>query len=236
MATATALSEVGVAPGGPSRAALPSVAARSGLPTRSARRVRRNRSRTPLHWPGTGSGSSTAEMRALGGDEAERAREIDLLRHQVDEIEGAGDLRADGGRRSDRGGGSAFGCRRAQRCGSERPGRSRFGERGSPRRDRAGGRTPRRASTSSTSCAYRAHGLQAEAADLASELRRVVETWEDDPERLAAVSLRRARLADLRRKYGSTLEEVTKYGEDAKRRLVELESADETAAALAACR
>ena len=39
-------------------------------------------------------------------------------------------------------------------------------------------------------------------ADVASDLRHVVETWEDDPERLADVQARRQLLADLRRKYG----------------------------------
>ena len=69
----------------------------------------------------------------------------------------------------------------------------------------------------------RARGVQAEAADLASALRNVVETWEDDPERLAEVSSRRAKLSDLRRKYGATLEEVLRYAAKASERLVEIE-------------
>jgi DNA repair protein RecN (Recombination protein N) len=69
----------------------------------------------------------------------------------------------------------------------------------------------------------RARGVQAEAADLASALRNVVETWEDDPERLAEVSSRRAKLSDLRRKYGGTLEEVLRYAAKASERLGEIE-------------
>jgi len=44
--------------------------------------------------------------------------------------------------------------------------------------------------------------LQADATDAASELRHVVETWEDDPERLEEVRARRQLLRDLSRKYG----------------------------------
>jgi DNA repair protein RecN (Recombination protein N) len=176
--------------------------------------------------------SLAAEMRALGGDEAQRAREIDLLRHQVDEIEGAciasaaedEMLSAEDSRLS---GASALRAAAATaladldsetggaldgigRAVADLEGHDQLEE----LRDRA-------------------RGLQAETADLASELRIVTETWEDDPERLAAVSARRAKLADLRRKYGGTLEEVTKYGEDARKQLTHLESADERAAVLA---
>ncbi|MGO9344636.1 MAG: DNA repair protein RecN [Acidimicrobiales bacterium] len=173
-----------------------------------------------------------AEMKSLGGDEAERAREIDLLRHQVSEIEsacisspsedetlcaeearlsGAAALREAAGTAladlDSETGGALDGIGRAV---AHLEGHDQLGE----LRDRA-------------------RGLQAEVADLSSELRIVTETWEDDPERLAAVSARRARLADLRRKYGSTLEEVAKYGADARRRLNDLESADERSADLA---
>ena len=40
--------------------------------------------------PASGSGSSTEESAALGGDARHRAREVDLLRYQIDEIDGAG--------------------------------------------------------------------------------------------------------------------------------------------------
>lgn len=75
----------------------------------------------------------------------------------------------------------------------------------------------------------RVRGVQAEASDLASALRNVVETWEDDPERLAGVSSRRSKLADLRRKYGATLEEVLRYSDKASERLVEIEASAERA-------
>jgi len=176
--------------------------------------------------------SLTAEMKSLGGDESERAREIDLLRHQVAEIEGAcisspsedEALSSEEARLS----GAAALRDAAASALTDLDSESGGGL-------DAIGRAVAHLEGHEQLCELRdrAHGLQADAADLASELRVVTETWEDDPERLAAVSARRARLADLRRKYGSTLEEVTKYGENARRRLNDLESADERSAVLA---
>jgi DNA repair protein RecN (Recombination protein N) len=176
--------------------------------------------------------SLTAELKTLGGDEAERAREIDLLRHQVGEIEGAAisgpsedeALSAEEERLS-----SAAALREAAATAlaeldSENGGVLDGIGRAVAHLD---------AYTQFEELAHRAHGLQAEVADLASELRIVTETWEDDPERLAEISTRRARLADLRRKYGTTLAEVTNYGDDGRRRLNDLESADVHASALA---
>ncbi len=80
----------------------------------------------------------------------------------------------------------------------------------------------------------RLRAAQAELGDVASDLRGVVETWEDDPERLADVQTRRRLLADLRHKYGSTLAEVSAFGAAAADRLAELEGAAETAEALEA--
>lgn len=175
--------------------------------------------------------SLTAEMKVLGGDEAERAREIDLLRHQIGEIDGAAisapsedeALIAEEARLS----GAAALREAAATALSELDSETRGALDGIGRAV-----AHLEGHLQLEELRARAHGLQAETADLASELRIVTETWEDDPERLAAVSARRARLADLRRKYGSTLEEVTNYAEDARRRLVDLESADERAGAL----
>jgi DNA repair protein RecN (Recombination protein N) len=174
----------------------------------------------------------TVEMRGLGGDQIERAREIDLLRHQVHEIESAGIsgpsedeiLSAEEARLSD-----AASLREA----AARSIAELDGENGGVLDGLGRAVAHLEGYQLLDELRTRAHGLQAEAADLASDLRMVVETWDDDPERLEVVSLRRAKLADLRRKYGSTLEEVTKYGEEAKRRLNDLESADERARTLA---
>jgi DNA repair protein RecN (Recombination protein N) len=80
----------------------------------------------------------------------------------------------------------------------------------------------------------RLRALWAEASELAMDLRRQAEAMEDDPGRLEEVRARRQQLAELKRKYGPTLEEVMSYGEDARRRLVELESHGERVRALEA--
>lgn len=61
------------------------------------------------------------------------------------------------------------------------------------------------------------------AADVASYASRI----ETDPARLAAVSERRAALTALTRKYGDTIDEVLTWAEQSSRRLLELDSTDE---------
>jgi DNA repair protein RecN (Recombination protein N) len=83
----------------------------------------------------------------------------------------------------------------------------------------------------------RLRGLLAELADAGDEARRLAESLEDDPERLAEVTERRALLGELRRKYASgdvgrpglayptgSLEDVFKWREAAVARLRELEA------------
>jgi DNA repair protein RecN (Recombination protein N) len=78
----------------------------------------------------------------------------------------------------------------------------------------------------------RLRAAAAELGDTASELRALGERIDDDPERLAAVRGRRHLLFDLRRKYGESLAEVMAFAEEARRRLVELETHDLRAAEL----
>ncbi len=80
--------------------------------------------------------------------------------------------------------------------------------------------------------ADRAAELSYVAADLALDLAAYSEGVEVDPARLAAVQERRAALAALTRKYGPTVDEVLVWSEQASRRLLELESADDTIEAL----
>jgi len=61
------------------------------------------------------------------------------------------------------------------------------------------------------------------AADVASYATRV----DTDPSRLAAVSERRAALTALTRKYGDTVDEVLAWAEESARRLLDLDSTDE---------
>jgi DNA repair protein RecN (Recombination protein N) len=169
-----------------------------------------------------------AEMDLLGGGENVRSREADLLRFQVEEIKAAAitgpeeddQLREQEARLSGAGNlrqaaASALSAIDSETSGvldglgqaiSQLEGAEQLAE----LRDRA-------------------RGIQADAADLASDLRSVAETWEDDPARLEAVSTRRAKLAELRRKYGGTLEEVIRYCEEAADRLAEVESSSERA-------
>ncbi len=74
--------------------------------------------------------------------------------------------------------------------------------------------------------------VEAELADIGSELRQSAEAIADDPERLAAVRGRRHLLRELTRKYGETLAEVVAYRDEARARLDELASHDERALAL----
>jgi len=67
-------------------------------------------------------------------------------------------------------------------------------------------------------------------ADLVMELRTVVETWEEDPERLEQVRERRQVLHTLCRKYGDSLAEVLNFAEAARKQLDALLSMDERAA------
>jgi DNA repair protein RecN (Recombination protein N) len=66
--------------------------------------------------------------------------------------------------------------------------------------------------------------------DVARSLRDIVEGWDDDPARLAAVQERRRLIAELRRKYGEDLAGVLEFAKAAATRLDELENAEGLAA------
>jgi DNA repair protein RecN (Recombination protein N) len=72
----------------------------------------------------------------------------------------------------------------------------------------------------------------AEITEAARDLRDTADGIADDPVRLAEVRARRQLLHDLRRKYGDTLADVLDFAAEAGRRLDELSSYDERAAAL----
>jgi DNA repair protein RecN (Recombination protein N) len=167
-----------------------------------------------------------SEIKELGGDERERAREADLLRYQVEEIRVASisgpeedeELQAEQARLSD-----ATGLREAARDAVGELDAEQSGVLDTLGRAVAHleGREP------FAELQDRARGIQADTSDLVSDLRKVTETWDDDPQRLAEVSQRRALMAELRRKYGADLGEVMRYGEEAELRLLELESTGE---------
>jgi DNA repair protein RecN (Recombination protein N) len=174
--------------------------------------------------------SLQGELAALGGDARTRAREADLLRYQLEEIEAAKITGEDEDARlaeeEDRlasmaahleAASGAMGALDAEGGAVDTLGAA------------AGALDGRGALEA---LAARARGLQAEAADLASELRDVVDTWEDDPARLAEVRTRRNLLHDLSRKYGEGPGGVLAYAERARAQLAELESHEERARAL----
>jgi DNA repair protein RecN (Recombination protein N) len=174
-----------------------------------------------------------SELAALGGDERTRTREIDLLRYQLEEIERASITGADEDETL------AEEEERLADAASHKEAavealRSLDPERG------AGGAvdlvgdavsaTDRRPPLRGLS--ERLAGAQAELIDVASELRTVVETWEEDPSRLADVQARRHLLRELSRKYGEGPAGILAYANEARARLEALDATEERTAAL----
>jgi DNA repair protein RecN (Recombination protein N) len=173
------------------------------------------------------------ELAALGGDERSRAREVDLLRYQVAEIDAAGiagggederllaeeELLADAEAHRE-----ALGAayRELEGAGEDSLGAAVAA---------LSGRAPFEALVT------RLRVLQAEMQEAAHDVRTTEESIVADPQRLQEVQTRRALLAELRRKYGLTLDDVVGYATRTRDRLEELEQHDALAARLdAACR
>ncbi|HZQ26220.1 MAG TPA: DNA repair protein RecN [Acidimicrobiales bacterium] len=175
-----------------------------------------------------------SDLAELGGDARSRAREIDLLRFQVGELEAAG-LRDPGEDEALEAEEDRLADATAHREAASRAHELLTGDGGAGDGLRSAlaalqGRAPVAA------VEERLRVLAAETDDLAHDLRTVADTLEDDPERLAAVRERRQLLHELRRKYGETLAGVLAYRTEAANRLAELESHDERVAALEADR
>ena len=174
----------------------------------------------------------TDESEALGGDARARARDVDLLRYQIGEIEGAGIEDADEDARLEVEEERLAAAAAHRQAAAEALDAVSGGE-GTSAIDRlaeaAGsldGRPPLGALDA------RVRGAMADLGDLASELRAVVETWDDDPQRLDEVRARRQLLHQLLRKYGDTLTEVLAFADDARARLVVVEGEEHRAQAL----
>jgi DNA repair protein RecN (Recombination protein N) len=171
-----------------------------------------------------------AALGALGGDERARAREIDLLRFQVAELEAAAlsdpdeeaRLRDEEDRLAD-----ATAHREAAAAAHE----ALTGEGGASDGLSAAvsalqGRAPWR------ELHDRLLAALTDVGEAAHDLRAAAESLEDDPERLAAVRERRNLLHDLMRKYGESPADVLAYFSEASDRLADLEAHDQRAAAL----
>jgi DNA repair protein RecN (Recombination protein N) len=167
---------------------------------------------------------------ALGGDARTRARELDLLRFQLDELDAAGldDPDEDAALldEEERLGDTAALREAALTVHEALTGDGAVLERLGVAVAALGGRRPL------AGLHDRLVALEAELSDAASETRAAAEGFEDDPERLGAVGQRRHLLRELRRKYGETLAEVITYREETRRRVDELASWEDRAAAL----
>ena len=174
-------------------------------------------------------------LAALGGDEQQRAREADVLRYQVHEIQVArledpdeeAGLRAEEDRLAD--------------AGAYREAALGAAELLDPAGGEGGAAEPLGEAVAALSGRdafedYRARVAAAavELADVARALRDEAEGWEDDPARLAEVQERRRLLSELRRKYGEDLDAVMAYATEAAARLAILEDAEGEAARLTA--
>jgi DNA repair protein RecN (Recombination protein N) len=167
---------------------------------------------------------------ALGGDARTRARELDLLRFQLDELDAAGleDPDEDAALldEEERLGDTAALREAALTVHEALTGDGAVLERLGVAVAALGGRRPL------AGLHDRLVALEAELSDAASDTRAAAEGFEDDPERLGAVGQRRHLLRELRRKYGETMAEVIAYREETRRRVDELASWEDRAAAL----
>jgi DNA repair protein RecN (Recombination protein N) len=171
-----------------------------------------------------------AELATLGGDEKARAREIDLLRFQVGELDAAAisDPGEDERLASDE---SLLADAVAHRQAAAVALDALRGDEGasdaiSGALQALGDREPL------APMAERLRGLAAELDDAIADLRERAESIEEDPERLGEIRERRQTLADLRRKYGDDLADVMRFHAEAEDRLRELEQYDRRAAEL----
>lgn len=172
-----------------------------------------------------------AELAMLGGDERARAREIDLLRYQVDELDAARIERDDED--------DVLAADEAILADAQ--GHRTAGEAAIAvlRGDEAGVDELLRAAIRAlenrlpfAAAAERLSAVGSELDDIVREIRSLSEAIDEDPERLAEIRVRRQLLVDVRRKYGESLADVMAFHRDADDRLRELLDYDRRAAEL----
>lgn len=180
-----------------------------------------------------------AELAATGGDAGARAREVDLLRFQLAELEAASLTDADEDERLD--------VEEDRLAGAVDHRRAAFtavdllSEDGGVVDDVGRAIAEVDGHGPLEGLAGRLRSVQAELLDTAAEIRALGESIEDDPARLAEVRERRQLLVDLRRKYGTapgpdgvagtgSLADVIALADALARRLEDLEGHDEHAA------
>jgi len=202
----------------------------SGVEQRRALDVFAGTDLDPLHEARRTIATIGADLAKLGGDVHARAREVELLRFQLEELDAAAidspdeddvlrdeaELLADASAHREA----------AAQVHEALAGDGGAVERLGAARKAASGRAPLEHLVS------RLHAAETELEDLALDAASAVDALQDDPARLAAVQERRAQLKSLMRKYGSTLAEVVEYREGTRARLAELERHDEAVAEL----
>jgi DNA repair protein RecN (Recombination protein N) len=172
------------------------------------------------------------ELAAIGGDDHLRARTIDLLRYELDEIDAAEIADADEDARlmaQEELLADAEALREALDDAHQKL--------EGPALDALGAAIAAiDARAPFVAMADRLRALQIETSEAVHDIRVAAEEIVADPEKLAAVQQRRARLRELVRKYGPTLAEVQAYGVDARERLAKIEGYEARAAELDAAR
>ena len=173
-----------------------------------------------------------AAQAALGGDARARARELDLLSYQLDEIEAAAIDDPEEDRRlleEEEALADAAGLVEAAGAAWQ----ALAGDDGVV--ERLGAVVSATANRRPLDALHaRLAAAQDELSDAAAEARSLAETVEGDPERLAVIGERRRVLTELRRKYGGSLAEVLAYRDQLRKSVEELLSHDQRAAALEA--
>lgn len=168
------------------------------------------------------------QLGALGGDERERLRALELARFQVNEIDGVGIVSPDEDAE-------------LQRDEALLAGATTHREHADLAVELLGGDGPADEAIARVLTALeaddvlapltaRVRDLAAELTDVAAEARALAESIESDPERLAQLQERRRLLTDLRRKYGDSLAEVIEYRNWTADRVDELEDHERLAA------
>lgn len=163
----------------------------------------------------------------LGGDDRARARELDLCRFQVEEIDAVAPVV---GEEEDLAAEEDLLAAAEEHQRAARAAAALLGDDGA-----AGDLIARAAAELDGAAPFaavrgRLADLVAELSDCTAELRRSAEVIEPDDERLAQVRERRHRLVQLRRKYGDTLEEVLAHRDATARRADELAGHDDVRA------
>lgn len=171
-----------------------------------------------------------AELAALGGDERARAREVDLLRFQVDELDAANVTDPDEDTNLDAEEtvlADATGHREAAAAAV-----AALGDDGGARDGLANALGALDDRSPFAQQVSRLRDLLAEVDDLVADVRADGESIDEAPERLAQIRERRQTLKNLRRKYGDDLTSVMAFHSETADRLSELEQFDRRAAEL----